>query len=122
MGSKTDESSGRPRPARRSLVLSRRPGYGATGCEVFADLPSAIESAREAGETELFIIGGAAVYELALPLADRLHLTRVRMNPEGDTRFPPVGEGWIARSREEVPADERNEADTVYLVLDRSPA
>ena len=122
MGRKTHESIGRPLPDRRNLVLSRRPGYEAPGCEIFADLPSAIQAARQAGESDLFVIGGAAVYAEALPLADRLHLTRVRMRPEGDTRFPALDEGWIERSREEVPADERNEADSVYLVLDRSPA
>ncbi len=119
MGRKTHESIGRPLPHRRNLVLSRRPDYRAEGCEVFADLPSAIEAARAAGESELFVIGGAAVYAEALPLADRLHLTRVRMEPEGDTRFPALGDGWTEQSREEVPADERNEADTVYTVLDR---
>ncbi|UFH49638.1 dihydrofolate reductase [Pseudomonas sp. KNUC1026] len=92
MGRKTWDSLGRPLPGRLNLVVSRQPGLALDGAEVFGSLPAAIERAeawaREQGAGEVMLIGGAQLYALGLPQADRLYLTRVELNPEGDAWFP----------------------------------
>ncbi len=88
MGRKTWESIGRPLPGRRMVVVTRQNGYQAEGVQVAASLDDALALARLAGDEEAFIIGGAEIYRLALPLADRLYLTRVLAPVEGDTTFP----------------------------------
>ena len=85
MGRKTYESLGRPLPNRTNVVLSRS-GGGVPGCRVARSLDEAL--ALFPDDEELFIIGGAQIYEQALPLADRLYLTRVCHPYEGDTSFP----------------------------------
>ena len=86
MGRATWESIGRALPGRRNLVLSRRPGYAAAGAEVLPGLEQALRACAEA--PEVFVIGGAQVYEQALPLAQRLWLTEIDADPEADVYFP----------------------------------
>lgn len=88
MGRKTYESIGRPLPRRRNLVVSRRPDFAPPGVEVFRDLESALEAAYQGGDPSPFIVGGAELYEQALPLATRLELTQVHDTVDGDVYFP----------------------------------
>lgn len=92
MGRKTWDSLGRPLPGRLNLVVSRQPGLQLEGAEVFASLEAAIvraeQWAHEQGVDELMLIGGAQLYQQALPLAARLYLTRIELSPEGDAWFP----------------------------------
>ena len=92
MGRKTWDSLGRPLPGRLNLVVSRQPGLKLQGAEVFPSLEAAVERAEawavEQGISEVMLIGGAQLYALGLPYADRLYLTRVELNPEGDAWFP----------------------------------
>ncbi|MBD8482316.1 dihydrofolate reductase [Pseudomonas coleopterorum] len=96
MGRKTWDSLGRPLPGRLNLVVSRQPGLQLPGTEVFASLDAAIERAEawahEQGADEVMLIGGAQLYELGLAQADRLYLTRVALQPEGDAWFPEFDE------------------------------
>lgn len=96
MGRKTWDSLGRPLPGRLNIVVSRQRGLTLEGAEVFATLDAAIERAeawaREKDAEELMLIGGAQLYELGLAQADRLYLTRVGLEPEGDAFFPEVDE------------------------------
>ncbi|WP_177431973.1 type 3 dihydrofolate reductase [Pseudomonas sp. o96-267] len=99
MGRKTWDSLGRPLPGRLNLVVSRQPGLHLEGAEVFADLGTAIaraeQWAREQGVAELMLIGGGQLYAQALPLAQRLYLTRIDAEPAGDAFFPPFeGADW----------------------------
>lgn len=88
MGRKTCESLGRPLPGRTNIVVSRT-CTTLEGCIVVPSLEEAIRKAAEAtGGEECFIIGGAQIYEQALPAAERLYLTIVEHPYEGDTRFP----------------------------------
>jgi len=103
MGRRTYESIGRPLPGRTTIVLSRNPAYCAPGCLVRGSLEDALDAAREACESEVFIMGGAEVYRLALPLASRLYLTRVHASPDGDTTFPSIGPEWRETAREDHP-------------------
>ncbi len=122
MGRKTFESIGRPLPKRRSLVLSRDPAYRAPGVEVAASLEQAL--ALAAAETEVFVAGGAAVFAEALPLTDRLYLTRVHAEVEGDVFFPEVDlESWRLVSAERHEADDQHAYPFSFLVYhQRRPA
>jgi len=88
MGRKTWDEVGRPLPGRRNIVISRQTGLTLEGAEVCSTLDLAIEAARKTDD-EPHIIGGSTIYEAAMPLATRIHLTEVHRNVEADTFFPP---------------------------------
>jgi len=90
MGRKTFESIGRPLPGRTSYILSRTPGYAVEGCSVVGALNLAIAAAHQAGENELFVCGGEEVYRSALPLCERIYLTELEREVEGDCFFPEI--------------------------------
>lgn len=99
MGRKTHESIGRPLPGRRNIVVTRNPDYRAEGCEVFASIAEALAACRNSDE--VFVIGGAALYRECLPLADRLYLTEIGADFDGDTRFPDFDRSrWETVSRQ----------------------
>ena len=109
MGRKTFESIGRPLPNRENLVLTRRKAEPVPDVHFFPDLDSALAWAREQGFEECFVAGGEAVYREALECADRILLTRVEAEPEGDVFFPAPDETrWHCSAREPHPADERH--------------
>lgn len=102
MGRKTWESIGRPLPGRRSIVVTRDRGFAAAGAEVVHSLDEAIALCR--GSDEIFVIGGAQLYAEALPRADRLLLTEIHADFEGDTHLPAPSAGlWSETSREPHP-------------------
>lgn len=118
MGRKTYQSIGRPLPGRTSVVVSRNPQFTAAGCVSASSLAQAIELAH--GDSEAFVIGGAALYRDALPLAQRLYLTEVAADIPGDTYFPAFDRSqWRAVSREHVPANERNALASDFVVYER---
>lgn len=88
MGRKTYESIGRPLPERRNVVISRNPDYQAPGCDVVPGLEQALALVEPDGEA--MIMGGASLYEQTLPRADRLYLTLVHAQVDGDAWFPEV--------------------------------
>lgn len=119
MGRRTWEEIGcRPLPRRTCVVLSRRPGFEAPGAEVHRSLEAAIEAARRAGEEELFVIGGAGLFSAAFRFADRVYLTRVLAEVEGDTAvdLSPL-DGWRPETSEDVPAGPEDEHPTRFEVL-----
>ncbi len=122
MGRRTYESIGHPLPDRINIVVSRTPGYQAPGCIVVDSLEAGIEAGIAAagdGE-ELMIIGGAALYRAALPMAERLYLTRIEADVEGDARFADYeAEEWEEVAREEHPADACNPFPYCFVTLQR---
>ncbi len=88
MGRKTFESLGRPLPGRTNIVITRNPDYAPTGCLTAASIADAVALCGDV--PEVFFIGGAELYRQVLPLADRLYLTEVRIEAEGDAWFPEV--------------------------------
>jgi dihydrofolate reductase len=99
MGRKTYESIGRPLPGRRNVIITRQAEFVAAGCEVVGSLEEALDAAR-ASDPCPFVIGGASIYELALPLATELHLTEVQLEVEGDVYFPAIDESrWTEVER-----------------------
>jgi dihydrofolate reductase len=120
MGRKTWESIGRPLPGRRMVVITRQSGYQADGVQVAGCLDDALALARAAGDEEAFIIGGAEIYRLALPLADRLYLTRVLVPVDGDTTFPEFDASrWRLVESEQHPADDANEFPVCFECYER---
>jgi dihydrofolate reductase len=120
MGRATYESIDRVLPGRTTVILSRQPDYAIPGALVAGDLKQACTLAS--GDDEAFIIGGSSVYESALGIVDRIYLTRVRADVEGDTFFPPLDfSGWQLVESEEHPADDRNDHDYLFEVYDRKP-
>ena len=117
MGRKTWDSIGRPLPGRRNIILSTRPGFTAAGADVFPSLEAALKAC--AGDSEIMIIGGAEIYRAALPLATRIHLTRVHAAPEGDTVLDLPLDGWRELSREDHPADDRHAHAFAFVTLER---
>ncbi|MEO8877582.1 MAG: dihydrofolate reductase [Polyangiaceae bacterium] len=104
MGKKTWDSTGRPLPKRRNIVVSRH-ASAIEGAEVYASIDEAVARARET-DPEPYVIGGAEIYRVAMPLATTLYITEIDQTPEGDTHFPdfPVDE-WreVERRAGETP-------------------
>jgi dihydrofolate reductase len=120
MGRKTYESIGRPLPGRTSVVITRQADYKADGCFVVHSLDEALHLARERGEQEAFVIGGAEIYRAALPIADRIYLTEVEASPAADTFLPAFDPAAWARGDEAfIAADERNPFSLRFVTLSR---
>lgn len=120
MGRKTYESIGRPLPGRTSVVITRQADYKADGCFVVPSLDAALQLARERGEQEAFVIGGAEIYRAALPVADRIYLTEVEASPAADTFLPAFDPAEWARGDETfIAADERNQYSMRFVTLSR---
>ena len=117
MGRATWDSIGRPLPGRQNIVLTRQPDFVAQGCDV-ANSPE--DALRMAGDVdEIMIIGGGGIYRTFLPIANRIYLTRIDAELDGDTSFPELGEeDWEEISRESYPASEDRQFafDIVTLV------
>jgi len=125
MGRKTYESIAKPLPGRTNIVVTRTPGYLAPGCTVVGSLEAALKAADEAPHhpperREVFIIGGAELYAQALPLVQRVYLTLVHAELEGDTFFPEFDpSGWRELSRERHEADEHHAYAYSFITLER---
>lgn len=125
MGRKTwDSLPKKPLPGRTNIVLSRDGSFepqGALFCETFSEAAGiAREQAAEDGQDEVCVIGGAALFEMALPRARRLYLTEVLADVEGDVVFPPFDEAeWTEVSRQEHPAGPDDDHPFVLRVLER---
>lgn len=120
MGRKNYESlpeKFRPLPNRTSIVITRQRDYLAPGCFIVHQLQDGIRMAEQNGEQELFIIGGAEIYALGMPLADHLYLTEIHANVEGDTFFPSYPrEKWKEVSRQHHLPDERHKFAFDFVV------
>ena len=107
MGRKTFESVGQPLPNRRMIVITRNNDYQCAGVFIAHSLDEALDHA--AREDEIFILGGEAVYRIALPRADRLYLTIIHATIEGDTYFPTLDfDDWKLVEDERYEVDDRH--------------
>ena len=105
-------------PNRRNVVLSRTTKE-LPGCDVYPTLEAALQSCKE--DEDIYIIGGARVYEQAMPIADRLCLTEVDDTPtEADAFFPDYSEGWRIETKEAHPKDERHDFKYAFVDYIRS--
>jgi len=124
MGRHTFESIGKPLPGRTNVVVSRNPAWQHDGVTVADSLPAALRlataQARQDGQDEVMIIGGARLYAEALPLAQRLYYTRVHATVEGDAFFPALDWAeWQLVSREDHCASAGNPHEYSFCVYRR---
>lgn len=118
MGRKTWESIGRLLPGRTSIIVTRQKDYIVPGALVVDSLPAAVKAGGN--DSEIFVIGGGELYREALPLADRIYLTTVDAEPEGDTRMPEFDTNdWREVSSESFAADDRHAHAYRFSVLER---
>lgn len=116
MGRKTYEAIGRPLPGRQNLIISRNSAYHIPGCQVFDDMQKALQAV--ASSDELFVIGGATLYEALLPYADYLYLTVIDKAFTGDTYFPETDSAaWHEISREDISDDPAVDFSYSFLKL-----
>ena len=119
MGRKTFDSIGKPLPNRTSIVITRSEEWFLEGVLVVNSVEEAVEAAKKTGTEEAFVIGGAEIYRLTLPIADKIYLTEIQADFEGDAYFTiPDSEKWQEESRLHHPSDEKHETafDFVELV------
>lgn len=124
MGRKTWDSLGKPLPGRTNIVITRQPDFQAEGAKVVATLEEAVTMAENVafieGQDEAVVMGGAEIYALALPKADRLYLTEVHAEVAGDTWFPEYDTSeWKEIGREDFPAQGPNPYDYSFVVYER---
>lgn len=125
MGRKTFESIGKPLPGRLNIVVTRDRAFRAEGAEVAGSLDEAIALAKVrarcmAGADEICVVGGGEIYRQAMPVADRLNVTHVLAQIEGDALFPEIDPAiWRLVGSEDVPAGDRDSHATRYAVYER---
>ncbi|CAM4302332.1 type 3 dihydrofolate reductase [Vibrio agarivorans] len=118
MGRKTYDSIGRPLPGRLNIVITRDTQLQIEGVTVVQSIEQAIEAAGEV--EELMIIGGGSIYEACLDRCERLYLTFIKANVDGDTRFPQWDDAFKTVATESFSADEKNVYDMDFVVLERN--
>lgn len=120
MGRKTFESIGsRPLPNRRNIVITRNADYDAPGAEVFTSVEAALNTCQN--DDEIMIMGGGQFYHMMLPFANKLYVTLVNTEVDGDTTFPKWQESeWHETFCEHHPEDERHAFSFDFIVLERN--
>ena len=120
MGRNSFRSIGRPLPKRTNIVVTRDPFFVAEGVLVAHSIEEALGMAYDAGETEAFIIGGGVLYRESADLWDKLYLTTVDLETEGDVFFPDLEpEAWREVWQEHHEADAKNEWAYTFKILER---
>jgi len=120
------DQSGKAMPAKTYIIVTRNPDYvpARTGTKVAQSVEEAFRLAYAEAETDdidIFVIGGASIYKETIPLADRVYLTAVDAEVEGDTYFPVLDNAeWQESSREHRIKDDKNDFDFDFVVLDRA--
>lgn len=115
MGRKTYESIGRPLPNRRNIIITRNNDLMIENCEVVNSLAEALLLCNN----NCFVIGGGEIYKQSISVADKLYITLVDENFEGDTLFPEIDKSWIEVSREEFEPDEKNKHNYSFIEYER---
>lgn len=115
MGRKTYESIGRPLPNRRNIIITRNNDLMIENCEVVNSLAEALLLCNN----NCFVIGGGEIYKQSISVADKLYITLVDENFEGDTLFPEIDKSWIEVSREEFQSDKKNNHNYSFIEYER---
>lgn len=116
MGRKTYLSIGRPLPNRTNVILTRDKHFKVEGCQVVYSIEEVLELSKQ---ENLFIIGGAEIYEQFLPYADKLYLTYIRKSFDGDTFFPELDDQWQLTSTEKHMPDEKNQYEYEFRIFEK---
>jgi len=117
MGRKTFDSVGKPLPKRRNIVITRQQ-IKIDGCEVVSSLEDALALCQT--EDEVFIVGGAEIYRQAMAVTDRIYVTIIHQDFDGDTYFPEIEQSiWKETEREDHQPDEKNKLPYSFITLER---
>lgn len=120
MGRKTFESVGKPLPGRRNIVITYNKTWAAEGAEVAHSIGEAIALAKESDVKEIFVIGGAEIFKEVLPKANRIYLTRIHHQFEGDVFLPPVNNTeWQLVKTIDCNKDDKNTYDYSFQTWER---
>jgi dihydrofolate reductase len=120
MGRKTFESIGKPLPNRTTIVISRQSDLQIEGVIITHSVEEAILKAKSVTREDIFIVGGAEIYALSLPLADQILVTQLHDIFEGDAFFPEIPlDTWVVSERERGVTDEKNAYQYSYLTYSR---
>jgi|SRR5690606_15124054 len=118
MGRKTFESVGKPLPNRRNIIITRKKDYQINGAEVTNSISEALGLCT--GEDEIFIIGGAEIYQQSIAYCDRIYLTLIYGSFEADTYFPPIANDlWELTSESHHKADDKNPFDYNFMIYEK---
>jgi len=110
----------KPLPNRTNIVVTHQRDFQAPGCTVVNSIEAALQLAREGGEQEAFVIGGAEIYRASLAVADLLYLTEIQAEIPGDVQFPVFDkQAWREISRQHHPADQRHAYAFDFVVYER---
>ena len=120
MGRKSLDALGKPLPNRTNVVLTRNMDFSMDGVTVVHTLDDAITKAKAINQEEIFVIGGAEIYKMALPTATTLYLTEIHRAYEGDAYFPHFDKTeWEETDRQPHPADDRHETAFDFVTYER---
>ena len=120
MGRKSFDSLGKPLPKRVNIVITRDKNFAHSGLEIVHSIPEALRFAQAEGEEEVFILGGGNIYTQTMEIWDRLYLTEVNAEPEGDTLFPVVDYSKYDQVFEEAhQQDEKHAYGFTFKIFDR---
>ncbi len=120
MGRKTYESIGRPLPGRKNIIITHNTSYSAQGCIVVNSIDEALAQTKD--DAEVMVIGGASFYQQTLPIAQRIYLTIIHHEFEGDAHFVELdNRTWKEIDREDYEPDEKNSYPYSFLTLERQP-
>ena len=120
MGRKTYESVDKPLPGRLNIIITRQSDYYRECCITVHSLEEALALGRKNGQQEVFILGGAEIYKLAMDQVDRIYLTEIKAEFEGDAYFPEIDHSrWKEVKREEHQPDTQNPYPYAFVVLER---
>jgi dihydrofolate reductase len=121
MGRKTFESmGGKPLTGRMNIVITRKPGWKAEGVTVVNSVDASVAAAEKMDYKEIFIIGGGEIYVIAYSRADKIYMTRVHAELEGDVYFPVIEKNdWKLTSSTDNPADEKHKFAFTFETWER---
>lgn len=120
MGRKTFDSIGKPLPGRENIIITRDTSFTCNGCKVIHSINELLNLSREKNNEELFVIGGAEIFKEILPFSDRLYVTNIHHEFDGDTYFPITNDAeWKLISKEPGKKDEKNPYDYEFVVYEK---
>lgn len=110
----------KPLPNRTNIVVTRQKDFKAPGCIVVNDIEKSLDIAKQNNEREAFVIGGAEIYKLTLQKANKLYLTEIKAEVEGDTYFPDFNKKeWKEIERKHHPADDRHRYSFDFVIYEK---
>ena len=110
----------RPLPNRTNIIITRQKDYSAPGAIVVDSIEKAIQKAKETGDEEIFIIGGAEIFKQCLDLTDKIYLTQIHHTFEGDVFFPELSnKQWKETARTKGITDEKNKYEHEFLTFEK---